>query len=88
MAPLFDTLALLASMAGLACALAGTAARAPRAGLAMMLDLWVAAGLLRLAGAPDWRRVLAAALLVLVRKLVTRALARAALRAHLHPGGH
>jgi hypothetical protein len=74
----YQQLALLAALAGLACALLGALVGRVRAGLGMMLDLWVAAGLLRLAGDPEWRAVLAAALLVLVRKGVTAALAYAA----------
>jgi len=80
-------LSLLASTAGLACALLGALTRRVRAGLGMMLDLWVAAGLLRLAGDPDWRALLAAALLVLVRKGVTLALAHTERSPHPSPGG-
>jgi hypothetical protein len=76
----YELLSLLASFAGLACALLGVLARRVRAGLGMMLDLWVAAGLLRLAGEPDWRAVLGAALLLLVRRGVTMALAYAGRR--------
>lgn len=78
---LLDALSLLVSIAGVLAALLGAATtRQPRASLPMMLDLWVAAGLLRLAGAPDWNRLLAAALLILVRKLVMYGLATPDLR--------
>jgi hypothetical protein len=43
-------------------------------GLRIALDLWLAAGLLRLALPPDPRQLLAAAALVVVRQLVGRAL--------------
>jgi hypothetical protein len=45
-----------------------------RSGLGCLLDLWMAAGLLRLAGAPAWDRIAAAASIVAVRKMVVAAL--------------
>jgi hypothetical protein len=72
---LFDALSLVLSAAGVLAALVGLAhPRRWRDALPMMLDLWVAAGLLRLAGTPDWRRLLTAALLIAVRKGVSQAL--------------
>ncbi|HET9450930.1 MAG TPA: hypothetical protein VFO83_08620 [Aggregicoccus sp.] len=79
-----DALALLLSGAGVGAALLGAAARRPHAGLAMMLDLWVAAALLRLTGVLDWQRVIAAALLVAARRLIMQPLLRRRLRARLH----
>jgi hypothetical protein len=74
---LFDALSLLVSAAGVVVAVLGAATTGRlRDGLPMMLDLWVAAGLLRLTGEPDANRLLAAALLLAVRKLVTHALSR------------
>jgi len=80
---LTDTLALLLSAAGVGAVLVGTAVGRPRAGLRMLLEMWVAAGLLRLTGSPAWDTVLAAALLIAVRTLVAGALARGRVRAHL-----
>lgn len=45
--------------------------------LTVLLDLLTAAGLLRLVGPPDWRRVLGAALVIAVRRLVGSGLRRA-----------
>lgn len=71
-----DAAALLLSAAGLVAAVAGAAATGrPRSGVPMMLDLWVAAGLLRLGGEPAWDRVLVVAVLVVLRTLVPLALA-------------
>ncbi len=42
------------------------------AAIPAMLDLWTAAGLLRLSGSASWQRIAAAAALVAVRKLVIR----------------
>ena len=81
---LTDALALLLSAAGVGAALVGTAVGRPRAGLHMLLELWVAAALLRLTGSPAWATVLAAALLVAARTLLARALARGRPRVHLH----
>ncbi|HSN28869.1 MAG TPA: hypothetical protein VLT45_21425 [Kofleriaceae bacterium] len=42
--------------------------------LALMLDLWVAAGLLHLTHAATWRAILAAAAIIAIRKLVVHGL--------------
>ncbi len=42
--------------------------------LALMLDLWVAAGLLHLTHASTWRAILAAAAIIGIRKLVVHGL--------------
>lgn len=47
-----------------------------RVGLPMMLDLWIAASLLRLGGEPNWRALAAAASLLALRRLVAVALER------------
>jgi hypothetical protein len=78
-----DTLALLLSAGGVAAALVGAGAGQARAGLRMLLELWVAAALLRLTGSAAWDTVLAAALLVAARALLAGALARGHLRTHL-----
>lgn len=68
---LFSALALACVAAGLAMPLlTSVIARAPRAGLAMMMELWTAAGLLRLADNPSWRAISAAATVIGIRKLV------------------
>ncbi len=64
-----------ALVSGLA-VLAGT--RHPVTALGVMLDLLLAAGLLRLAAVDDWRGILAAAAIVAVRKVVTTAYRRGA----------
>ena len=74
---LTDTLALLLSAGGVGVALVGVGVGQPRAGLRMLLELWVAAALLRLTGSPAWDTVLAAALLVAVRILLSRPPGRA-----------
>lgn len=45
-------------------------------GVGLMLDLWIAAGLLRLGGEPGWPAIAATASFILVRKLVAGALRR------------
>ena len=60
---LTETLALLLSAAGVGAVLLGVGARRPRAGLTMLLDLWM--------GSAAWEAVLAAALLVGARALLT-----------------
>ncbi len=73
--------ALLVSALGVVAALLGAASAGdPRAGLWMMLDLWMAAGLLRLASAPTWSSIGGVAALILVRKLVVFTLSRAGRR--------
>jgi uncharacterized membrane protein len=42
----------------------------------LSLDFWLAAGLLRLSGSPDWRTLASAASIIIVRKLVTVAFNR------------
>jgi hypothetical protein len=69
-----SALALLICVAGLACVLLGALRGGLREGLAMMLQLWLAAALLQLAFDPDRQHVLAAALLLLVRAGVRWAL--------------
>lgn len=44
--------------------------RRPGAALPALLDLLLAAGLLRLAGDPDWRAIATAAAIVLLRRLI------------------
>ena len=71
MTDLLDALALLVTaggLAGLVLAVARTGRW--RAGLGFALDLWTAAGLLRLAGDVTWSRIAAAAAVVVVRRLV------------------
>ena len=71
MTVLLDALALLLTVAALTCGavvLASTHRWA--AALAVFLDLLTAAGLLRLAGEPSYRRALTAALLLLIRRVV------------------
>ncbi|CAN5624787.1 MAG: hypothetical protein M3493_11455 [Actinomycetota bacterium] len=66
-----DVLALACTTAGLlAVGLAGVTGGRWRAGATVGLDLWVAAGLLRLSGAPDLSAVAAAAAVITVRRLV------------------
>ncbi len=45
-----------------------------RGALALMLDLWVAAGLLHLAHAATWRAIAGAAAIIATRKLVVHGL--------------
>jgi hypothetical protein len=52
-----------------------------RQGFPLALDLWMAAGLLRLSDESDWRHIAAAAAIVLIRKLVAVALNRPPRRA-------
>lgn len=63
--------AIACSGAGLVCALIAASRGRPRVGIAMMLDLWVAAGLLNLAGTTSWPALGGAAAMILVRHLVT-----------------
>jgi hypothetical protein len=66
------TLVILVSAAGLvAGAVVAATARDGRAGIAVMLDLWTAAGLLRLNEDVAWASLGTAALLVALRKMVT-----------------
>jgi hypothetical protein len=60
--------------AGLAALVAGALVlvrtRRPAAALPVLLDLLLAAGLLRLAGDPDWRAIATAAAIVFLRRLI------------------
>ncbi len=80
MSSLTDSAATVVTAAGLVCGLVATATGRWRSGLAMALDLWTAAGLLRLSGAPDTRRLLSAASIVAVRQVVARGLRSPAFR--------
>ncbi len=63
--------AVLVSALGLLAGVVGAVATGTaRGGLPIMLDLWTAAGLLRLASSPGWSSIGAAGALVLVRRLV------------------
>jgi uncharacterized membrane protein len=42
--------------------------------LPLSLDFWLAAGLIRLSGSPDWTTVVSAASIIIVRKLVMLAI--------------
>lgn len=53
--------------------------RSLRSPLGLTLDLWVAAGLLRLSQEASWQRIAAAAIVIAVRKLVVHGLERPAL---------
>lgn len=67
--------ALICVVAGLVAGLVALlAVRDPRLALRIALDLWLAAGLLRLAQPPSWQSLLAAAAIVAIRQLVTRTL--------------
>lgn len=48
--------------------------RRPLPALAVLLDLLLAAGLLRLLGEPDWRTILTAATIVALRRVLSAAL--------------
>lgn len=83
---LLDGLAALLLAAGVVAGLLGVLV-APRnksasrpsiqAGLGLMLDLWLAAGLLQLAGEPRWTTIGTSALLVALRMLLRASLAHA-----------
>lgn len=75
MTEVLDALSLVTSAAGVAVLLVAVALTGDwRGGLRMALTLWMAAGLLSLAGAPSWARITGAAATVLVRQLVSRGL--------------
>ncbi|TQN35370.1 uncharacterized protein DUF1622 [Blastococcus colisei] len=61
-----------AALAAGALALVGT--RRPATALGVLLDLLLAAGLLRLAGEPNWQVILTAAVIVALRRLLGAAL--------------
>lgn len=54
--------------------------------LAVLLDLLLAAGLLRLLGEPDWQAIVTAAAIVAIRRLLAAAL-RSDVRARGGPAG-
>ena len=65
------TLALLVTAAALLAGLVALAAtRRPAAALPVLLDLLLAAGLLRLVGRPGWQALATAAAIVLLRRLI------------------
>lgn len=66
----YQALALATAAAGLVSLVVATVGGRWREGLRMALDLWLAAGLLRLSADPDWDAILAAAGVVAVRELV------------------
>jgi hypothetical protein len=71
----YDALALALAASGvLAALLAGAVTREPRAGFPMMLELWTAAGILRLLGGPAWGRIVSAAVVIVLRRIVTSSL--------------
>ena len=75
MTPVLDTAALALTAAGLvAAAVVLASTRRPLAALAVLLEFLLAAGLLRLTGEPTWERILTAAALVALRRLVGRGL--------------
>jgi uncharacterized membrane protein len=55
----------------LAAALALAVTRKVRLAIAILLDFLTAAGLLRLAGTPDWSRLATAALIIVIRQLAS-----------------
>lgn len=69
---LLDATSLALAAAGLL-ALAGSVRLLPhwRLGLAIALELWTAAGLMRLAGEPSWKRIATVASIVAIRRLAT-----------------
>jgi hypothetical protein len=72
---LLSAIALGFAAAGLvALVLAGIVTRDPRSGLPIMLELWMAAGLLRLSDNPSWETVSTAAIIVVIRTVVVRGL--------------
>jgi hypothetical protein len=65
------TLALLVTAAALLAGLVAlVATRRPAAALPVLLDLLVAAGLLRLVGTPSWSALATAAAVILLRRLI------------------
>jgi hypothetical protein len=79
---LLGSIALAFAAAGLlAFFLASVATRDPRTGLPIMLELWMAAGLLRLSDNPSWKTVAMAAIILVIRTLVLLSLRGRTLRA-------
>ncbi|HLZ38745.1 MAG TPA: hypothetical protein VKP64_13545 [Mycobacteriales bacterium] len=75
---MIDDLAVVVSAAGLLCGvLAFVRTRDAWCGVRVLLDLLLAAGLLRLAATSGWSQLAAAAALVAVRRLLTIALREA-----------
>ncbi len=66
----YQALALATAAAGLVCLAVAAMGGRWRDGLGVALDLWLAAGLLRLSADADWDAILAAAGVVAVRHLV------------------
>lgn len=62
---------------GLVVAIALTGMGRWRDGVRLGLEFWVAAGLLGLTAATTWRAIALAAIIITVRQVVTRAMARA-----------
>ena len=70
--------ALIVTAAGLVVAAVAVArTRLPRLALALLLDFFTAAALLRLAAPPSWPAIGAAALTIVIRQLASRALTAA-----------
>lgn len=65
---------IVAALGFAALVLGAARTRSLRPGLGMMLDLFLAAGLLRLAGGATYRDVFVAAIVVAVRRLAGRAI--------------
>lgn len=66
-----DALALLCTAAGLVAGLVVlSASRAPLLAVGVALEFWTAAGLLRLAGPLTWQRLVTAAAIVALRRLL------------------
>ena len=66
-----DALSLLVTAAGvLALLLSGLHPATFKSALPFAIELWTAAGLLRLAGSPSWTRVATVAVIIAVRQLV------------------
>lgn len=77
MTAIVSTLALATAGAGvIAFAVAILVSRHWRDGLRMALDLWLAAGLLRLSGDFDWNVIAAAVAVIAIRQLVASRLRR------------
>ena len=79
MSAVLGTLALTAAAAGLVVAAGAVLLVGLRAGVGVLLDFLLAAGLLRLAAEPGWASLLTTALVVAVRHLITFGLAAGAL---------
>ncbi|MFF8384046.1 hypothetical protein [Streptomyces kanasensis] len=76
-AVLLQASVLCAAMGLLACPFAYRATGRARPTLAVLLDFLTAAGLLRLAAAPDWQGIATAAAVIALRKVVSGAFGRA-----------